>query len=421
MSSRSFVRHVLILASGTAAAQAVPVLASPVLSRLFSPEAFGAFAIIVAMISALSPSCAGRFDVAIVFPLRQRDAQELAGLAFITVSFITLIVLLLIHLYSDLLLVTMNAVALSDWVYCVPLLLFLNGVWNIGNYLSNREQRYKLIAASRILKNSVMICVQIICGILGYQVGGLLAGFVAGWLLSLLLMGYQHRCYLVKNTVKLSPRKKLVAKQYKKYPLYDAPATLFNSATAQIPYFILPVFFSGEIVGQFYMMQRVLYVPLSFISLSVAQVNMKQASQILKNKGRLDLYVLKMAFLLFLIAVVPMTVIYFYADQLFVFVLGEQWMRAGHFAVILVPAIVIQFVAGALSTTLYATKHLRAIAVWKVLSFISTLFVFLYYAPRKNIDELLTALMINMMTLYAIYFLIIFIAAKKSNIVKIKK
>jgi len=206
MSSRSFVRHVLILASGTAAAQAIPVIASPVLSRLFPPEAFGAFAIIVAMISALSPACAGRFDVAIVFPSRQRNAQELAGLAFITVSCITLIVLLLIQLYGNLMLEMMNAVVLSDWVYCVPLLLFLNGVWNIGNYLSNREQRYKLIAASRIVKNSVMISVQIICGILGYQVGGLLAGFVAGWLMSLLLMGYQHRHNFVSHTIKCSPR-----------------------------------------------------------------------------------------------------------------------------------------------------------------------------------------------------------------------
>ncbi len=415
MSWRSFSRHVVVLASGAIVAQAVPVLASPVLSRLFTPETFGLFAILTAIVTALSTSIAGRFDVAVVFPSRQRNALELCGLAFYTVSAISLFVLMLVYLYGEIILELMDAASLSEWIYSVPMLLFLSGVWNIGSYLANREQRYKLMSVSRIVKNSVMVAVQIICGVLGYQVGGLLVGFATGWLVGALLMVYQHKHHLSVRLIKFSSRKKLLASQYKRYPLYDAPATLLNSATAQIAYFILPLFFSGDIVGQFYMMQRVLYIPLSFLSLSVSQVNMNHVNRMLKNKERLDLYVIKMGLLLFVIAVLPMTVIYFFSDQLFVFVLGEQWSLAGHFAKILAPAIIVQFLAVSLSTTLYATKNLRVISIWKTLSFCSTLLVFMYYSPRGDMDILINALMINLTALYVIYFVVILIAARLST------
>ena len=52
----SFAKNVTILASGTALAQVLPLLSAPVLTRLFSPEDFGAFSLFLAILLFLLPS-----------------------------------------------------------------------------------------------------------------------------------------------------------------------------------------------------------------------------------------------------------------------------------------------------------------------------------------------------------------------------
>ena len=50
----SFIRNVSILVSGTIIAQVFAVLASPILSRLYSPEQFGEYAIFITIVGLLS-------------------------------------------------------------------------------------------------------------------------------------------------------------------------------------------------------------------------------------------------------------------------------------------------------------------------------------------------------------------------------
>src|SRR5512133_2862261 len=50
--SDGFVRNVFVLMSGTTIAMVVPIVASPVLTRLYTPEDYGVFALYVSIISA---------------------------------------------------------------------------------------------------------------------------------------------------------------------------------------------------------------------------------------------------------------------------------------------------------------------------------------------------------------------------------
>jgi len=63
-----FSKNVLVLMTGTTIAQAIPIAISPILTRLYSPEDFGVFALFVAITSVFGSVANGRYDLAIMLP-----------------------------------------------------------------------------------------------------------------------------------------------------------------------------------------------------------------------------------------------------------------------------------------------------------------------------------------------------------------
>ena len=61
-----FLKSIAILASGTALAQAIPIFASPILTRLYTPKKFGMLAVFMAIVSSISPAVCGKYEVAMV-------------------------------------------------------------------------------------------------------------------------------------------------------------------------------------------------------------------------------------------------------------------------------------------------------------------------------------------------------------------
>ena len=61
-------RNFLILSSGTALSEIIPVLASPILTRLYTPEEFGVFMFYFTIAGVLSSVSMGKYETAIVLP-----------------------------------------------------------------------------------------------------------------------------------------------------------------------------------------------------------------------------------------------------------------------------------------------------------------------------------------------------------------
>ena len=83
-----FVRSAGILVGGTAGAQALTVLALPLLTRIYSPEEFSLLAIYVAMLTMLSVVACLRLEIAIPLPDNDNEAANLLGLALLSSTFI---------------------------------------------------------------------------------------------------------------------------------------------------------------------------------------------------------------------------------------------------------------------------------------------------------------------------------------------
>ncbi len=84
-----FSRSVSILAGGTAFSQALAVLASPVLTRLYSVEDFGYFQMYAAFMLFATLAVTLRYEQAIFLPEKEEFAASLVIVTFCTVMAMT--------------------------------------------------------------------------------------------------------------------------------------------------------------------------------------------------------------------------------------------------------------------------------------------------------------------------------------------
>src|SRR3569832_2124730 len=68
LARRPFVRNVIALTTGTAAAQVVTVIFAPLVARQYGPAAFGALGAFTAVLGVLAPGASLTYPIAMVLP-----------------------------------------------------------------------------------------------------------------------------------------------------------------------------------------------------------------------------------------------------------------------------------------------------------------------------------------------------------------
>lgn len=131
-----FAGDVLKLVGGTAFAQALAVLASPVLTRLYGPEAFGIAALFVAVTGIISVVACLRYELAIMLPKRDGEAACLLGLSLLLAATMSLLLVSVFWLVQNPILQLLNAQELAPYIWLVLPAVFLSGAFMALNYRS---------------------------------------------------------------------------------------------------------------------------------------------------------------------------------------------------------------------------------------------------------------------------------------------
>ena len=95
-----FNRNILTLMTGTTIAQAIPIAISPILTRIYTPEDFGIFAIFLAITIIIGSIANGRYELAIMIPKKDEDAINIFALGFIITTSISLLLLVLVLIFQ---------------------------------------------------------------------------------------------------------------------------------------------------------------------------------------------------------------------------------------------------------------------------------------------------------------------------------
>lgn len=344
-----FSRNVLTLMMGTTIAQAIPIAISPILTRIYTPEDFGVFALFIAITAIFGSIANGRYELAIMLPKKDEDAINIFALGFIITSAISLVLLVLVVVFNDYFTKLLNNEELSVWLYFVPIAVFFTGLWNILNYFNNRKKQYKDLAKATIIKSIVTAIVQISVGFL--KSGAI--GLISGQILSQFFANTKLLSNILKDKVLLTKISKVkiiaLAKRYKDFPKYSMWAILANSLSQNLTNILISSFYSVATLGFYSVVQRVLGMPSSLIGASIGQVFFQQATKEKQQTGKAIKTFNATVKKLIIIGVPSFGILFFIVEDLFAFVFGEEWKIAGTYAQIIIPLFLIRFVSSTVS------------------------------------------------------------------------
>lgn len=135
-----FSHNVLTLMTGTTIAQAIPIAISPILTRIYTPEDFGVFALFLAIVGFFSVIASGRYEQAILIPKKDEDAINIFALGFIIICSISLFLLIIILIFNNNITALLNNETISIWLYFIPLTVFFIGLFNLLVLFNNRKK-----------------------------------------------------------------------------------------------------------------------------------------------------------------------------------------------------------------------------------------------------------------------------------------
>ena len=121
----SFWKNVFTLALGTGIAQLIPIMISPILTDLYSPEDFGVYGLYFSCTMVLSVIICGRYEMAILLPEKDEDRINLLMLCVIIAVFITVFLFIMIYFWGDWFAVMLKNDSIKRLLIFIPLLWIL--------------------------------------------------------------------------------------------------------------------------------------------------------------------------------------------------------------------------------------------------------------------------------------------------------
>jgi O-antigen/teichoic acid export membrane protein len=116
----SFLRKLSILAGGTLLGQALVVLSSPLLTRFFTSEEFGVFAVFGALAGILGAVIALRFELAVLVATDDEDAAALVMVTIVAAAAMALLQVFLIWRLGGWFVAMVDTPVLAGWLWLLP-------------------------------------------------------------------------------------------------------------------------------------------------------------------------------------------------------------------------------------------------------------------------------------------------------------
>jgi len=399
-----FSRNVLTLMTGTTIAQAIPIAISPILTRIYTPEDFGMFALYMAIVSIISVIATGRYEMAIMLPKDDEDVKSIVKLIMILLSILTLISFFIVFFFNKAITNLFDNQEISNWLYFLPISIFLVGLYKVYNYLLIREKNFKRLSVNKVIMSTTNSSTQLTYGLTVADGFGLLVGNIIGSIVSIyfIIKAKVVNYYFSFGNSSITK----VAKEYQNFPKYDVPAVLVNVIANQLPILALGKYFGLGIVGFYALMYKVLMMPISLLSNTILDVFKQRATEDYNKYGNCKDIFVKTFKKLILLGIVPFSIIGIFAPEIFTFVFGDKWRVAGEFAQIMTPMLYLKFIVSPLSYTFFVTQKQKWNLVGQVALFIILLLAIIVCAIINNVHFLLMIFSLSYTLIYLVYLVV---------------
>jgi len=405
-----FLFNVLTLMTGTGLSQAIPVVFSPLLTRIFSPADFGRLAFFMASCAIIGIIATGRYELSIMLPKEDQESINILVMIVLLSLSVCFVVMLIIILFGYPLLHLLNYPISYDFFLLLPIGVFFTGCFQGLNFWLNRKGEYNIISRCRIAQSLTTALLSLIIGYFGYIKYGLVISFLIGLIVPVIPLFF----IISKNINAVSKNQVLyAAKKYLNYPKYLMPTAFFDTTALQAPIFFITKYFTKVEVGSYSLAFRMVTAPLGIISGAMGQVYYQKVASIVNSENpKIFPTVIKTARSLGLVSIVIFLPLFFFGENIFKIVFGINWTDAGKYVEILSVAMMLRFIVSPLSTIFISVNNIRVGAAWQTLYLCTTILLF-FIGRNLSIQQLLWAYVIHELVLYSIYFVLMVYVSNK--------
>lgn len=334
--SRSkFVRNVLAVATGVAAAQAISLAFMPFLTRLYGPEAFGALAAFTAIINIITPLATLGYANAIVMPKTDEEANAVARLSLVSAAIVSPIVLISVYVFQLQLAKLTGLEHQPNLLYLIPISLLLVALLSVANQVAIREGLFKAKSSSYVASTFIM------------NFGKLGAGYISATGITLIiflivskLINYIILMVLVPKVGTFNFRQwfsisgiRKAALVNKDFAIYRLPQSMLNAAAVGLPIILLTNYYGSSAAGYYSLTTLILGAPVLLLGQSVGEVFYPKITNAIRQQASNSLeLVIKATLALGGVTIIPFGTVMLFGPDLFAFAFGEQWKTAGEYA-----------------------------------------------------------------------------------------
>lgn len=329
VSSRNGVRT---LALGMLTAQLTALLATPLLTRLYAPVDFGAYAFLLSLVAVIAPIAALRFDAAVVLPEHRDEAWQLMRMGARAAFGIAFLLAIVVWIARPFLFASSAMAGSAAVLHWLPVLLLGAALFQLGAAWCVRERAYATASRGRAAQGVATALAQISIGFSTTLSGGLLLGDLLGRLSALLVL---MRGISLSPLAVPSVRGVALIRQYRGFATYSSAAALLNALNGALPMLVVGTTLGLKSAGMLVLAQRVASAPAMLLASAVSQVFAADLARAPDVAARSAIY--RMALKQLALFALPVFSVILVFAPFFGVVFGEEWRSAGVITAALVP------------------------------------------------------------------------------------
>lgn len=346
-----FAKNVMTLMTGKVIAQALTILLTPVITRLYGPEAFGVLGVFMSITGVLIGFTSLTYAMGIVLPKKDEDAKTLVKLCLLIAISFTILFLIVIVFFQQPIIKSLKLEPIQPFIFLIPLIFIFSALEAVFSHWLIRKKKFKETAKVDISQSIVQNGAKVGIGFLLPTSAVLIFTFVFGKFIHALLLAKSSVGKLFQTAKHfLAPdnfnRKSLinVARHYKDFPLYRFPQITLVAFSQNLPVLFLSGLFGPIYAGFYAVGRKVLVIPSNFISSAIQKAIYPRLADAQQKNEKLFPLIWKATLGLTVIGILPFGIISIFGPGIFSFALGAEWVSAGKYAQWLAVMVFFQFI-----------------------------------------------------------------------------
>jgi len=332
----------LKVAKANVLAQAVSLIAAPLLTRLYSPADFGTVAIFTSLLSVLLAFSTLRFEWSVPNAGSRSQAAALIVLGLSVLIICSIIASILLWLFGSKVLFRDGFQTVEPFLFLLPVALAGSGLIQLMNAWFIREADLTAVSNTKIVQSASGTGLSVIGGVAALgPIGLIMSSIASAWLGFSFL--FKHAIELRSRILKLSIKRVRVALvRFGRESTISTAVSIVNTANLAAVPLVLAQHYSTVEIGWYSIMQRLALGPVGLLTAAMGQSFWSEAASLVKtDRQSLRKIYLKTSKRLAL-AALPISMLCFLGPFFIGPLLGRQWYSAGYILAALAPSIAAQ-------------------------------------------------------------------------------